>query len=161
MSSGQTEETRLFGDGERALLASVLDEIIPGSADGAFQGAGALGVADYLERALTQRPGLGPIVSGGLSALEASARSRKPGGFEALSRSERALLLREVEARDPTFFGILFLCAYTGYYTDPRVVEHLGLRPQPQPEGYDLEPGDLDTLLQPVRERCAKLYREC
>lgn len=160
MSKNQ-DKADLFADEERILLASVLDEIIPGSADGTFRGAGELGIADYIEETLTEQPGLGAVVARGLSTIDASARTRTPEGFTALSVEEKVSLLREVEAEDPAFFGTLFLYAYTGYYTDPRVVERLGLRPHPQPDGYELEPEDFDTLLQPVRKRSRKLYREC
>jgi hypothetical protein len=151
----------LFRDGERGLLTSVLDQIIPPSGDGEFPGAGELGVADHIEQALTGQPEIAVLLSKGLSTVDALARSRDPEGFAALPREERVSLLREVELSDPAFFGVLFLYAYTGYYTHRRVVEGLGLRPHPQPDGYDLEPGDLETLLQKVRQRSEKLYREC
>jgi hypothetical protein len=159
--SKKTDEAHLFSEEERMLLASVLDEIIPRSADGTFQGAGELGVGDYIEATLMQQPELEAVVARGLSTISASARTRNPDGFSALSTEERAALLREVEAEDPTFFGTLFLHAYIGYYTEPRVVECLGLKPHPQPDGYELEQGDLETLLQPVRQRSGKLYRDC
>jgi hypothetical protein len=157
------EKSKVFlsGDEGKGLLASVLDEIIPRSTDGKFPGAGELGVADHIEKTLTQQPELGPLVAQGLSTISAVARSRNPEGFSALSREDRTSVLREVSEKNPAFFGILMLSTYAGYYTDRTVVERLGLRPHPQPDGYELEAGDLDTLLQKVRQRSEKLYREC
>ena len=159
--SQEKDEAGLSGNEERGLLTSVLDEIIRRSTDGTFPGAGELGVADYIEQALTNQPEIGALLAQGLSTIGTLARGRNPEGFTALSREEKVSVLREVESKDPGFFGTLFLYTYVGYYTDRRVVERLGLRPHPQPDGYDLEPGDLDTLLQKVRERSEKLYREC
>jgi hypothetical protein len=160
MSKEKNEVLTLRGD-ELGLLTHVLDEIIPRSADGKFPGAGELGVAEFIEKGLTQGPELGPLVAQGLSTVGTLARGRHPDGFAALSSEERLSVLREVERRDPAFFGILLLSTYAGYYTHRQVLERLGLPSHPQPEGYDLEPGDLDTLLQKVRERSERLYREC
>jgi hypothetical protein len=159
--SKEKNEARTLGEEELGLLTQVLDEIIPRSSDGKLPGAGELGVADHIEKGLTQSPELGPLIAQGLSTVGTLARSRHPDGFAALSSEERVSVLREVEQENPAFFGILLLSTYAGYYTHRRVVEQLGLRPHPQPDGYDLEPGDLDTLLQKVRERSEKLYREC
>ena len=50
--------------------------------------------------------------------------------------------------------------AYSGYYTDVRVVEALGFEARPpHPQGYEMGPDDL-SLLEAVRRR-GKLYREC
>jgi hypothetical protein len=159
--SKEKGEAGLFGGEKRGLLAQVLDAIIPPGPDGTLPGAGELGVADSVERALGEQPELGALAAQGLSTIDALARSRNPQGFAALSREDRASVLREVEGREPAFFGAMVLFTYIGYYTHPRVVERLGLRPHPQPDGYELEPGDLDTLLQDVRARSPKLYREC
>jgi hypothetical protein len=157
--SKERGESFLFEVEQRDLLTGVLDEIVPCSDDGALPGAGELGVAQSLEQTLEQRPELGPLVAHGLSAIDTLARSRNPAGFAALSKPDRLSVLREIEGREPAFFGTLFLCTYLGYYTHRRVVERLGLRPHPQPDGYELEAGDLDVLLQKVRARSAKLYR--
>jgi hypothetical protein len=160
MSKDQ-DQSSLSRDLERELLTSVLDEIIPRSADGTFPGAGELGVASAIEQTVSERPEIGPLITRGLSQIDTLARSRTPDGFGALSKRDKMSVLREVERTEPLPFGTLFLCTYVGYYADSRVVERLGLRPHPQPDGYDLEPGDLDTLLQKVRQRSEKLYREC
>ena len=145
-------------DGSRALLCEILDEIIPPSADGSFPGAGELGVGERIEERLAQQPEFGGIVEQGLASIGRLAERRSPSGFLGLAGSERAALLREVEAAEPAFFGALVMSTYFGYYTDPRITDRLGVRNPPQPDGYDLEPGDL-SLLDPVRAR-PKLWRD-
>lgn len=145
-------------DGSGALLREVLDEIIPPSADGSFPGAGELGVGEQIEDMLARQPELGGVIEQGLASIRRLAESRNPSGFGGLSRSERAVLLREVEAAEPAFFGALLMHTYFGYYTDRRITDRLGVRNPPQPDGYDLEPGDL-SLLDPVRAR-PKLWRD-
>ena len=145
-------------DGSGALLREVLDEIIPPSADGSFPGAGELGVGEQVEDVLAQQPEFGRVIEQGLASIRRLAESRNPSGFGGLSRSERAALLREIEAAEPAFFGALVMYTYFGYYTDRRITDRLGVRNPPQPDGYDLEPGDL-SLLDPVRAR-PKLWRD-
>ena len=145
-------------DGRRALLREVMDELIPPSADGSFPGAGELGVGERIEEMLAQQPELGRIIEQGLASIRHLAERRNPSGFGGLSRSQRAALLREIEAAEPAFFGALVMYTYFGYYTDRRITDRLGVRNPPQPEGYDLESGDL-SLLDPVRAR-PKLWRD-
>jgi hypothetical protein len=145
-------------DGNRILLREVLDEIIPPSDDGSFPGAGELGVGERIEEALSGRPEVGRIIERGLASISDLAERRNPTGFGGLSKSERVAVLREVEAAEPAIFGALVMQAYFGYYTDRRITDRLGVRNPPQPDGYDLELGDL-RLLDPVRAR-PKLWRD-
>lgn len=145
-------------DGNRALLREVLDEIIPPSDDGSFPGAGELGVGERIEEALAERPDVAHLIQQGLASIGDLAGRRNPTGFGGLSKSERVAVLREVEAAEPVIFGVLVMQAYFGYYTDRRITERLGVRNPPQPDGYDLELGDL-RLLDPVRAR-PKLWRD-
>jgi hypothetical protein len=157
--SEETSGPGFSRDAER-LLASVLDEIIPPSDDGRFPGAGALGLAGFVEQNLRSTPELRPVVEQGLSALEELAKSRGASGFAALPRRDKREVLRELSATQPVFVPGLILHAYAGYYQDSRVIEALGLEPRPPyPEGYELEAGDL-TLLEPVRRRPA-MFRKC
>jgi hypothetical protein len=136
----------------------VLDEIIPPSADGSFPGAGELGVGERMEEMLARQPDFGRVIEQVLASIRRLAESRGPSGFGGLSGPQRVELLREVEAEEPAAFGALVMCAYLGYYCDRRITDRLGVRNPPQPEGYDLEPGDL-SLLDPVRAR-PKLWRD-
>jgi len=144
-----------FSDTEIAMLASVLDEIIPPSADGRLPGAGEAGVAAHVDRALAALPDLRTMVREGLAELEQAAETRHGRRFTALSRAERAALVSEQSFTFP-----LTLHTYVGYYQAPRVVAALGMEPRPpHPQGYAMEPSDL-SLLDPVRKR-APFYRTC
>jgi hypothetical protein len=135
------------------LLSAVLDAIVPPREDGSLGGAGALGLTDRIERSLERTPDLRPAVVQGLDALDALARERSAGGFEALGADERAALLEELSGAQPAFLPGLVFQTYVAYYEDPRVLESLGIpgRP-PHPEGYELEGGDLG-IFERVRRR--------
>ena len=144
-----------FSEEARRVLASVLDEIIPPSADGRLPGAGQLGLAGYVADVLDKTPELASMVAQGLSDLDNLARGRNAPDFAALSRADKLQLLNEWG-----FVLPLTIHAYTGYYQHAQVVEALGLEARPpHPKGYHMEPNDL-TLLDAVRRR-PKLYREC
>lgn len=146
---------RAFSADEKRVLAVVLNEIIPPSADGKLPGAGEAGVADYLERALRAMPELRAMVTEGLAALDGAARSRHGRGFGDLGPDQRTTLLGE-----QGFVFPLTLHTYAGYYQTARVVEALGLETRaPHPGGYTMEPNDL-TLLDAVRRR-PKMFRNC
>jgi hypothetical protein len=145
-------------DGRSALLREVLDEIIPPSVDGSFPGAGELGVGERIEEALAERPEVRRIIEQGLASIRNLAERHGPSGFGGLSKAQRVAVLGEVEAAEPATFGALVMQAYFGYYTDRRITDRLGVRNPPQPDGYDLEPGDL-RLLDPVRSR-PRLWRD-
>jgi len=130
---------------QRGVLACVLDEIVPPSADGRMPGAGALGLADAVERFVANAGGLAGLAN----ALDALAAE----GFPALSRERRAAALAAFAAREPGFVPGLIFPTYTSYYQHPRVYAALGLDPRPpHPQGYALEAGDF-TKLDAVRAR--------
>lgn len=140
----------------RATLDCVLDEILPARDDAALPGAGALGVARYVELKLGD---VRPLIATGLDALDQLAAERGAPDFASAPADERVALLNEVAAGQPGFLESLVFHGYCGYYQDPRVVEALGLEARPpHPEGYPLETGDLG-LLDPVRAR-GRRYRD-
>ncbi len=144
-----------FSLDERRTLTSVLDEIIPCSSDGTLPGAGALGVATYIDHALQKAPELRPMLTEGLAELEATARQRYGRSFPDLAKPEKVALLNE-----QTFMLLLTLHTYAGYYQQPQVVEALGLEARaPHPKGYEMAANDL-TLLEHVRRR-PRRYRQC
>jgi hypothetical protein len=144
-----------FSEDETRVLVSVLDEIIPPSADGKRPSAGQLGLAVYLDAALQKTPALRSMIVEGLADLDNQARCRYATGFAALSPENKLQLLNE-----QAFVLPLTLQTYTGYYQHPQVVGALGLEARaPHPKGYQMEPNDL-TLLDGVRRR-SKMYREC
>jgi hypothetical protein len=153
--------SELSAEERRTLLASILDALIPPSSDGRLPGAGEIGVGDFIESELEGRPEVAPFFEYALSSIEELARGRRSAGFATSSREERVAVLREFEASQPDLFGAIIAFTYAGYYSQRRISELLGLRPHPQPDGYDLESGDLEALLEKVRQRPGKLYREC
>jgi hypothetical protein len=140
-------------------LASILDEIIPPSEDGRLPGAGALGIATHITRAVERTPELAFTIEPGVAAADALAEERHGRRFAALARAERLEVLRALEAAQPALIPTLTFHAYVGYYQHPRVVEGLGMEARPpHPRGYEMQPNDLG-LLDAVRRR-AKLYRD-
>ena len=142
------------------LLAMVLDELIPPSADGRMPGAGTLGIEPLVEHAAATTPDLGPLLAQGFAALEDLARRRDPTGFAGLERSMRVEVLRELEQSVPMFLPTLLTLACVGYYSsEPVLIALNGNARPPHPVGYELEPDDL-SLLASVRAR-PTLYRKC
>jgi hypothetical protein len=130
---------------QRSVLACVLDEIVPPSADGRMPGAGALGLADAVERFVANAGALSGLANG-LDALAAQ-------GFPTLPREQRAAALAAFAARETGFVPGLIFPTYTSYYQHPRVYHALGLDPRPpHPQGYTLEAGDF-AKLEAVRAR--------
>ena len=154
MTTTAATNTGFSADHQRT-LASVLDELIPPSADGRLPGAGQLGLAGYVIEALQKTPELAAMVAQGLSDLDDQARRRNVPGFAALAQADKVQLLTEWGFVLPL---MVHVCA--GYYQHARVVEALGLEVRaPHPKGYEMEPNDL-SLLDGVRRR-PKLYRQC
>ena len=148
-----------FTAAEERMLVGLLDAILPGTADGRLPGAGSLGLVGHIARMVEQTPMLRPVVAYGLSTLEELARKRAPAGWDALSGTERTAVLKQFTDEDQFFLPAFLFLAYSGYYTEPRVVEALGLEARPpHPTGYAMDPDDL-SLLDPVRRR-GKMYRD-
>lgn len=144
--SADDAETRPLRDGERELLAAVLDELIPARPDGRLPGAGRLGIAGPVDDALRASPALRAMVLDGLAELDAQARQRDPRGFDALDPDARLALLQQ-----QGFVFPLLLQAYAAYYHQPAVLEALGLEARPpHPGGHAMAPDDL-SLVEAVR----------
>lgn len=149
-----------FSAEQERMLTTLLDAIIPASADGRLPAAGALDLTTHIARSVERTPMLRPVVDYGLSSLADLARKRNPGGWAALSADEHKAVIEEFTAADQFFLPAFLFLAYSGYYTDPRVVEALGLEARPpHPAGYTMEDADLSALLEPVRKR-GKIYRD-
>ena len=154
---GTDPENSFFIDSELSLLSDVLDVIIP--ADGSLDGAGTLGVAQYVDGIVGKSTELRPSFASGIEAIEIVTNERFTTTFAQLSQDQKVAVLQAVEGMEPKFFGELVRQTYNGYYTHPKIREHLGedARP-PQPEGYSLEPMDLN-LLEGVKSR-GQVYRD-
>ncbi len=135
---------KFLSQSQRSLATAVLDRLIPPRGD--MPGAGEAGTADYLDGIASNSAQLARLLSAGLQDIEIAA-ARSGASFEELSGERRDEVLRGVEADSPQFFDALVRHTYNGYYSNPTIVELLGLDPRPpQPRGNRVEMGDLSSL---------------
>ena len=150
-------EQKFFIDSELSLLRDVLDVLIPDNDP--LEGAGTLGVAEYLDGVVGISTMLRPLFSRGIRAVEIFTDERFSTTFSQLSQDQKIVILKAVEEREPKFFGELVNQTFNGYYTHPGVKKSLGEDVRsPQPAGYSLEPMDL-SLLEGVKAR-GQVYRD-
>ena len=142
--SGQS----ILSDEQRAMLAAVLNRIVPAVGD--MPGAGDLGITGFVESVAAGSTGKRRTLMDGLVQIELAA-SERGGSFAALAEAAQVDALRAVEASSAGFFQELVTQTYRGYYTDETVCAALGYRP-PNREDYDPLPFD-ESLLEPVRQR--------
>ena len=105
--------------GQKGLLTTVLNRLVP--AKGSLAGAGELGLAEFIDRALGVAPHLRRHIVGVLAGLPDAP------AFGFLSDTAAERLLRRVEAAQPEAFDILVQATYTGYYSHPQVLVALGV----------------------------------
>ena len=141
----------VLAEEQRALLAAILDRIIPARDE--LAGAGELGVAVSIERTLAVTPALRRLFGEGLVAVQLRSARRAGRPFGELEPEAQEGLLREIEEAEPAFFVALVEHTYRGYYTLPIVHEAIGFpsRP-PQPLGHQLPALD-PALLERQRRR--------
>ena len=150
-----------WNEAEGRLLAGLLDEIVPASADGRIPGAGALGVAAFVAGKAAHDPEAAALIRKALAYAGALAEARG-GGFDALDAKGRVAVVAALEREVPDAFATLLRHAYMGYYSRADVRPHFGLSSRPaQPEGYampDDDPDEIADLVAPVRAR-GRRYR--
>ena len=147
---------RFLSQSQHALITAVLDRLIP--PQGEMPGAGEVGTADYLDGIAAGSARIARLFSSGLQDIEIAA-ARVGASFEELRGDQQDEVLRSIEVDSPDFFDLLVRHTYNGYYSNPKVVELLGLDPRPpQPRGNRVERGDLSSL-QLVVER-GQAYRD-
>ena len=135
---------RFLSQSQHSLATAILDRIIPSQGD--MPGAGESGTADYLDGIAAGSAPLARLFSTGLQDIEITAARSGP-SFGELNGDQQDDVLRSVEADSPEFFDLLVRHTYNGYYSNPTVVELLGLDPRPpQPRGNRVERGDLSSL---------------
>ena len=140
---------------QRAVLAEVLDTLVPES--GGFPGAGAVAL-DHVLAVSVASAEIERLLVEGLQAVEAEVRAIGAPRLASLGVDEREALLRRVERAQPASFEALVKHTYDGYYAHPRVLECLGLDASPpHPRGHEVEAVDLPDLAR-VTARGA-LYR--
>jgi hypothetical protein len=138
---------------QRALLAVVLNRIVP--AHGDLAGAGELGVGAQIEATLAVAPALRRRFLDGLAAI--AITGDQP--FSELDGAAQDMALRAVEAAQPAFFAALVEHTYRHYYTLPAVHHAIGHESRPpQPEGHQLPP--FDPALLTIQRRRAPFWRQ-
>jgi len=154
----QPAASAVFTAPERETLAAAMDEIIPAADD--MPGASTMGGLDYLERIVTQVPGLTEQFRTGLATLDAESRKQIQQSFANLPRTARVEILTAMERNlAPDFFRALRDFIYEAYYTRPEIWQRLGYESHlTDHAGPLMKPFD-ETVLAQVRTR-GKLYRE-
>ena len=130
--------------GQKGLLTTVLNRLVP--AKGSLAGAGELGLAEFIDRALGVAPHLRRHIVGVLAGLPDAP------AFGSLSDTAAETLLRRVEGAQPEAFDILVQATYTGYYSHPQVTAALGVDAAALEHQFDRFD---DTLLDELDRRAA------
>ncbi len=148
--------TFFFSDAQVELVTEVLNRIIPANEE--LPGAGEIAV-NFLDEVVGGSPRLKRIFNHGLSQIEVCAYRMYAKDFPSLSGEQMHVVLCQVEVDEGEFFDLLVRQTYNGYYTDPRIVELLGLEARPpQPLGHRVDQGNI-TLIENVKNR-GIVYRE-
>ena len=146
-----------MSEAQRGLAKEVLNRLVPTHDD--LPGAGDVGVVDYLDRAGGASLPLRRVLTDVLAAIEAVSQTDYVASFGSLSIDRKNSVLQKIESADGPGFTKLLRRTYAGYYSEPTVLEALGIdaRP-PQPRGYSLAPFDT-AILERVRKR-DQAYRD-
>ena len=145
-----------FSDAQTELVARVLDRIVPPTDK--MPGAGEVAI-EYLDRFVAASAKHKRTFSNGLTGVELCAQQSFSNNFASLTAKQQDEVLRQVEAADRRFFDLLVRQTYNGYYTNPRIIEALGLEARgPQPRGYRVEMGNI-SLMENVQRR-GRIYRD-
>ena len=145
-----------FSSWQRQLIAHVLDRIIP-PGDG-MPGGGEVSL-EFVDKAVGDSPGTKKLFSDGIGLVEVISQREHSGSFIDLSEGQKNEVLKRVEKDAPNFFEALVRHTYSGYYSNPHILDLLGLESgPPQPAGHRVAQGNLD-LLENVKGRGAA-YRE-
>jgi hypothetical protein len=136
---------------QRQLVFTILNRLVP--EEDQIPGAGDLGIADFVERAIALTPRARRIFLDGIAEIDFVAWRQAAAAFVDLPTDRQDDILRIVELSHPVFFDDLVGLTYAGYYVNPRVLVALGRSARaPQPIGYVLPAFD-PALLDRVRAR--------
>ena len=138
----------ILTEAERAILVATLDTLVPPR--GTLPGAGALGLAERIERTMNAEPTARRLI---LETLRAIAMESGETAFADQPVEAREATLHAVEAAEPIAFALLVEQTYRAYYALPVVTRALGLSGEPpQPRGHRVAPFD-PALLVHQRDR--------
>lgn len=138
-----------MSDSAQALLAALLDTLVPASADARLPSAAEVGFLDHLKRF---EPAYLTTLASVLRSLD-----RDFAQLDLRARVERVARFAEAE---PQMFKALLQRVYDAYYQDARVRGAIGASAgAPFPQGNILAPGDLDLLDPVIRRSDRHRYR--
>ena len=143
-----TTTTNILSDEQRALMAAILNRIVPARSE--MPAAGDLGISEFVESVAAGSAESRRRLLEGLVQVQLAAAERGD-DFQTLPDDAQTDALRAVESLAPGFFQFLVTQTYRGYYTNETVTELLSYR-APNREDYDPLPFD-ESLLEPVRQR--------
>ena len=150
---------KFFGPEQTALMAAVVDRLIPREGD--HPSASEAGAVEFIDAAVAKSAALPRLFLAGLNRIE--SESLRSGGvrFAELRDELQNQVLHAVEIGSSEFFEALIGQTYNAYYTNPDAVSALGLDPRPpQPAGYEVDAGESALkLLDSVIAR-GQAYRE-
>ncbi len=139
--------SNLLSQEQRSLLEDVLDNIIPGSDE---MPAAGLVASDFVERSAIGSVAIKRIVLDIVSATDAMAGLHHNKRFLDVSDSAKESLLKIVEEQNKGIFSDFVNLVYDGYYTNPSVIDLLGVDAGvPQPTGFSnppFDPGIVDDV---------------
>ena len=144
-----TTSSGFLNQSQRDNLTLALDRLVPATEE--MPGAGALGLANFVERAAAGNPKARRLFTDGLTQLEIAAVQGQGAPFAQLDGPARDAVLKMLQEQWPVFFDALLRQCYNGYYTNPQVLELIGYE-SPNPADYQYQPLD-ETLLEPQRQR--------
>lgn len=145
----ETDTTGPMDETRKRTLISLLNALIPASADGKMPGAGEVGLGDAEPAWL----------DGVLDFFGREAESQFGHEFHDLPPVEQAKLVEQFKRREFRLFNQLVTEMVQCYYVNGAVRMGLGMEARaPFPDGYYVPEGDL-ALLEPVFER-GQIYRE-
>lgn len=132
-------ENKYFSESQIALVESILDRIIPANHKMPDASEIALG---FVDSAVGGSSALSRLFGAGIAEIDIKAHATHSKEFTQLADDQKDEILRAIEVESPDFFGELVRQTYNGYYTNPLVLELLGLETHaPQPRGRRLEEG--------------------
>ncbi len=149
--------SRYFGADQRAQMTAIVDRLIP--AEGDHPSASEAGTVDYIDGAIAGSKRLPRLFSSGLHLVDMEAARAGGARFVDIRGELQDQVLRKIESESKEFFEALLGFTYNGYYSNPAVVETLGLDPRPpQPRGNEVAIGDFSSLEDVVRR--GQAYRD-
>ena len=133
----------IFDEASRGAMIAVLDRLIPAVEN--IPAAGAMGVADDIERLVTTEDRFGLALRRFMAML--------PNRFSGLSGDAQDSCIADIETSRPAEFALVLEISYLAYYSRPDVHARIGWPTGPlQPRGFDLPPFD-ESILEVVRQR--------